>query len=76
MLAPGGDLNHNVLPSFAPRIMRAVGGMIEEKMIFVITTDVRDGGIIVIAMMIICPVLHIGVMMATAIRGDLQQTVR
>jgi len=68
MLAHGDDLNCNALPSFAPRIMRAVGGMIEEMMIINIIGIGDGGSVAIVTMMTVIriDVMKIGALIAMA----------
>lgn len=79
----GDDLNHNALPSFAHRIMRAVAGMIEGVTMngATISGDRAEIGDIVMMTTIIRPAIRIGVMrtgamIATVTRGGQRQTVK
>ena len=75
---PMDDRNRNALPSFAPHIMRAVGGVIKEIMI-INTMGIGDGGIVAIVTMmtvIRIDVMNIGALMAMAISRGLHQIVR
>jgi len=72
------DRNLNGLSMFAPRIMRAVGGMLEE-MLIINTMGIGDGGLVAIVTMmtvIRIDVRNIGALMAMATSGGLRQIVR
>jgi len=72
------DRNLNVLSMFAPRILRAVDGMLEEMMI-INTMGTGDGGIVAIVTMmtvIRIDVMNIGALMAMATSRGLHQIVR